>query len=98
MPTANGVFKKWMDNCEYGLIKPYDMGEDVVVHKSLLQHEMEYMCSDEPVAYEAVWNGEMRMWVCTNIVVVRPPPPPGPPQGSIPRPTEGEPVRKYPRQ
>jgi cold shock CspA family protein len=101
MPTATGLFKKWMGNGEYGLINPDDEGEDVHVHKSLLQNET--VMRDTRVVYEAAWDLPRRMWICTSIVVdKRPPPPPplGPPPGWIPRTpraTDGEPAHKHPR-
>jgi hypothetical protein len=108
MPTATGVFIKWMDgmsstgvsmgDIQYGLIEPDNEDMDVMVHKSLLQNEtiMRYT----RVVYEAEYDLSREMWICTSIVVDKSPPPPSPlwppPEWihQIPRATEGEPAHK----
>jgi hypothetical protein len=102
MPS--GMFIKWMQGMShtgvligeihYGLINPDNEGEDVMVHKSLL--EKETMVRYTRVLYEKEWDHDHNMWICTNIEVDKRPPPP-PPLGPPPPELMGEPAHKHPR-
>merc|ERR1712110_150741 len=64
MPS--GVVKKWMDEKGLGFISPDDGGDDVFVHRSVLDGGEEYLEEGDAVTFESEYDDRKGKYKCSS--------------------------------